>query len=126
MTTMQLDVAQFDNIQKFVDEFLAKDEPLHILINNAGIMYSLTLGFSACKMASSGYQDCDIESCLHLGCQNANWHLQAARLSTRGPCPPQRESLALRASCLVQASTFRGAGATHLRSPASAPQRAWR
>ncbi|EIE20504.1 NAD(P)-binding protein [Coccomyxa subellipsoidea C-169] len=37
VTTMQLDVAQFASIRKFVDEFLARNEPLHILINNAGI-----------------------------------------------------------------------------------------
>ena len=37
VTTMQLDVAQFDNIRKFVDTFLARDEPLRILINNAGV-----------------------------------------------------------------------------------------
>lgn len=54
VTTMQLDVAQFDNIRKFVDEFLAKNEPLHILINNAGNLSSLILGLSTCEMASSG------------------------------------------------------------------------
>ena len=52
VTTMQLDVAQFDNVRKFVDEFLSKHEPLHILINNAGSLFSLILGLSACKMTS--------------------------------------------------------------------------
>jgi NAD(P)-dependent dehydrogenase (short-subunit alcohol dehydrogenase family) len=37
VTALQLDLAQFSNIRKFADEFLARNEPLHILLNNAGI-----------------------------------------------------------------------------------------
>lgn len=35
---MQLDLASFASIRKFAKEFLATGKPLHILINNAGIM----------------------------------------------------------------------------------------
>ena len=38
VTPLHLDVAQFDNIRSFVKDFLARNEPLHILINNAGSM----------------------------------------------------------------------------------------
>ncbi|CAK0731708.1 hypothetical protein CVIRNUC_000032 [Coccomyxa viridis] len=37
VTPLHLDVAQFDNIRSFVKDFSARNEPLHILINNAGI-----------------------------------------------------------------------------------------
>lgn len=35
---MKLDLSSFKSIRKFADEFLATDSPLHILINNAGVM----------------------------------------------------------------------------------------
>ena len=38
VTPLHLDVAQFDNIRSFVRDFMARNEPLHILINNAGAM----------------------------------------------------------------------------------------
>lgn len=34
---MHLDLAQFDSVKKFAKEFLDKGEPLHLLLNNAGI-----------------------------------------------------------------------------------------
>ena len=39
---MQLDVAQFDCIRKFVDEFLAKDERLDILVISMPISINIT------------------------------------------------------------------------------------
>jgi len=38
VSVMQLDLGSLDSITKFADEFLARKEPLHILINNAGVM----------------------------------------------------------------------------------------
>jgi NAD(P)-dependent dehydrogenase (short-subunit alcohol dehydrogenase family) len=37
VTPLELDVAQFDSVRKFAESFLARNEPLHILLNNAGI-----------------------------------------------------------------------------------------
>jgi NAD(P)-dependent dehydrogenase (short-subunit alcohol dehydrogenase family) len=39
LALMQLDLADLDSVRKFSDEFHAKYSALHILINNAGIMY---------------------------------------------------------------------------------------
>ncbi|KAJ3093156.1 hypothetical protein HK102_006072 [Quaeritorhiza haematococci] len=44
---MQLDLASFASVNKFADEFLAKDLPLHILMNNAGVMAPPTWQTSA-------------------------------------------------------------------------------
>ncbi len=34
---MELDVGSFEKIRSFVQKFRAKNQPLHILVNNAGI-----------------------------------------------------------------------------------------
>jgi NAD(P)-dependent dehydrogenase (short-subunit alcohol dehydrogenase family) len=34
---MELDVGSFEKIRGFVSKFMAKDQPLHILVNNAGL-----------------------------------------------------------------------------------------
>lgn len=48
---MQLDLNSFDSIRQFASDFAAKDLPLHVLINNAGIMacpFALTVdGFES-------------------------------------------------------------------------------
>lgn len=36
---MELDLGSLGSIQKFVNEFKKKGIPLHILVNNAGIMF---------------------------------------------------------------------------------------
>lgn len=40
---MKLDLASLDSVKAFVQEFLAKSVPLHLLINNAGLMSPPTL-----------------------------------------------------------------------------------
>jgi len=34
---LHLNVAKFDSIRSFAKDFLARDEPLHFLLNNAGL-----------------------------------------------------------------------------------------
>lgn len=36
---MELDLGSLGSVQKFVNEFKKKGIPLHILVNNAGIMF---------------------------------------------------------------------------------------
>ena len=36
---MELDLGSLGSVQKFVNEFKKKELPLHILVNNAGIMF---------------------------------------------------------------------------------------
>lgn len=36
---MELDLGSLGSVQKFVNEFKKKGTPLHILVNNAGIMF---------------------------------------------------------------------------------------
>ena len=36
---MELDLGSLDSVKKFVNEFKKKGLPLHILVNNAGIMF---------------------------------------------------------------------------------------
>ena len=38
MSVLQLDVASFKSVRQFADDFLKLGIPLHILLNNAGIM----------------------------------------------------------------------------------------
>lgn len=38
VTPLHLNVADFDDVRSFAKDFLARNEPLHILLNNAGIM----------------------------------------------------------------------------------------
>lgn len=43
---MELDLASLKSVESFANKFIERDLPLHILINNAGIMavpYSLTV-----------------------------------------------------------------------------------
>lgn len=46
VTALQLNVADLDNVRSFAKDFLARNEPLHILLNNAGIMAPGQLGDS--------------------------------------------------------------------------------
>ena len=43
VTSMELDVAQFAKVRSFAEAFLARDEQLHVLINNAGILHLTAL-----------------------------------------------------------------------------------
>ena len=50
VTTMSLDLASFKSIDAFAAEFNALDLPLHILVNNAGVMKSPGAAFVGKKM----------------------------------------------------------------------------
>ncbi|XP_025086778.1 dehydrogenase/reductase SDR family member on chromosome X-like [Pomacea canaliculata] len=47
---MFLDLASFDSVRKFADDFFSKDWALHILINNAGVM------LVPCKNTEDGFE----------------------------------------------------------------------
>ena len=40
---MELDLATFDKVRSFVKEWRSKNQPLHILVNNAGVLDSFLM-----------------------------------------------------------------------------------
>lgn len=50
LETMQLDLASFRSTRECADAFKAKNLPLHLLINNAGVAWLQQLSMQCCEM----------------------------------------------------------------------------